>query len=85
MGESHSYLMPTYSFLKQQGLVTGDESASPAIVERVAPDSLADKVGIEAHSEITRVANQDITTYNLTDILGKQFGKTFPLEIKEPS
>ena len=77
--------MPSYGFLKEQGLITGDEKARPVKIERIAPDSLADKAGIIENSEIVRVANRDVTTYNLTDILGKQFGKTFPLEIKDIS
>jgi len=85
LGESTSYLMPTYDFLKQQWLITWNESESPVVIEHVASHSLADKAGIESHGEIIRVANQEVSTYNLTDILWTQFGKTFPVEIRDAS
>ena len=83
MGESHSYLMPTYSFLKKEGLITESKNTKPVVIEHVAPGSLADKAGITGKQKILSIADVKVTTANLTDILGKQFGKTFSVELAD--
>lgn len=83
VGQSESYLMPSYSFLEQQGLISWSQVASPAIIERVAEDTTASEIGLEQGMEIIRIAGEEVNSYNLTDILWKQFGQTFDVEVKE--
>ena len=75
--------MPTYSFLQEQGLITQGEKKQEVIVEHVLPGGLADQAGITEKQKIINIANTPVDTSNLTNVLGKQFGKTFPIKVAD--
>lgn len=78
-GTSESYLMPTYSFLKSSGMLAWEQETLPAKVQAIAPDSIAQELGITAWATILRINDESVTNYSLSDILWQYFGKTFML------
>ncbi len=72
-GESRSYLMPTYSFLKSSGMLDGAAEKMPAGVSSVAPDSLAATIGIEKDDIILDIDGETVTNLSLSDVLSRKF------------
>ena len=46
--DSHSYLIPTFSFLEKQGFTSGNLSALPAKVDEILSGDLASTMGIQS-------------------------------------
>lgn len=84
-GETRSYLMPTLSFLKEQGLVSGEEQIEPAVIEWVSQWSLADQAWLQAWEKIVSIAWTIVTSTNLSTVLSTQFGKSFTMDVEDSS
>lgn len=80
-GESRSYLMPTLSFLEEQGLLSGDVEEMPATITQVLPDGVADTLGVLSGDIITHVNDAPVTNLSLWLFLKQQVGKQFTLKI----
>ncbi len=74
-GESRSYLMPTYSFLRQEGFLTLDDSDVPAEINNVNPNGLGSKVGLKDGDIIKEVNGVHIEASNLSQVLKDSIGK----------
>jgi len=78
-GESRSYLMPTYSFLKEEGLIVGDLEEIAASIKEVLPESIASKLDLRPGDIITRINNTTVTNLSLSLFLKQQAGKEFAI------
>lgn len=78
-GESRSYLMPTFSFLKEEWFIAGDMSEIPAKINAVIPESISDLLGLQPWDIITRINEHEVTNVTLSLLLKQQVGKEFSL------
>lgn len=81
--ESTSYLMPTYSFLQTSGMLVGEQETLPAVIQSVAPDSLATWIWLEEGDVIVRINDTDVTNYSLSDVLWSYYNKTFTVTYQQ--
>jgi regulator of sigma E protease len=80
--ESRSYLMPTVSFLKESGFLSGDVKPEEAEVEYIAPDGLAEQIGLQKWDTILSVQWVSVNTKNLPETLKEYIGKEFLLVVE---
>lgn len=80
-GESTSYLMPTYSFLKQEGLLIGDVEEQTATIASLDEQGLASKAGIREDDIIVSLDDTPVSSTTLSAELWTKFGKTFSIEV----
>lgn len=71
---SHSYLIPTFSFLEKEGFTSGSLSALPAKVEEVVPDNLAGIIGIQSWDILRTINGQPVNIINIWTILKGAIG-----------
>ncbi|HRX63493.1 MAG TPA: site-2 protease family protein [Candidatus Absconditabacterales bacterium] len=78
-GESHSLLMPTYSFLESNGLISGIKIDTPLIVDAVLPDSLAYSLGIQTGDIITNINENSVNVRNVGSVLKENIGENIDI------
>jgi regulator of sigma E protease len=83
--QSQSYLMPSESFLQQQGLISGSKSNDPAAVVDVIPDMLGAKMGIQVWDKIVSVWAIKVGERSLTDILQSYIGQSTSMLVQRGS
>ena len=66
VGTSESYLMPTYSFLEQQGLLVGNIEEQVALISAMDEQGLAAQVGILTEDIIVAIDDVDISSRTLS-------------------
>ncbi|MFZ2150722.1 MAG: site-2 protease family protein [Candidatus Absconditicoccaceae bacterium] len=81
VSQSKSYLMPTISFLDENGFVSGDIQKSKAIVETVMPDMLGSQLGILSGDIISQINETPINTRNIGRTLQNNIGKDIQITI----
>ncbi|HRU50453.1 MAG TPA: site-2 protease family protein [Candidatus Absconditabacterales bacterium] len=73
-GESHSLLMPTYSYLEDQGFIIGEKTDVPLIIDMIAEGSLADSLGFQTGDIITKINDIDVNARNIGLVLKENIG-----------
>ncbi len=68
---SESYLMPSMSFLKEEGFLQGDLKDSQVIISEIASGSLAEKLGLQRGNFIQSINNKVVSTLTLGSELAK--------------
>lgn len=74
-GESTSLLMPTRSFLIQEGILTGAASDEKVVVDMVVPGTIAEQVGLQTGDVILSINGTAITPSNIGTTLKERIGK----------
>lgn len=77
---SRSYLMPSYSFLEEQWLLSGSMQVQPAKVLSVGENTIASSIGLLEGDDLIAVANVPITNMNIQTELRKHVGQQFELQ-----
>lgn len=68
---SRSYLMPSVSFLKSEGFLSGDFKESGVIVEQVLSGSLAEQLGMTSGNVLVDINGKAVSTLTINKILSK--------------
>lgn len=77
---SHSYLMPTMSFLIEKDYISREDFAFPAQVDFVIDDTIASSLGIMSWDIITKVDWVAVDTLSVMTALQSAIGKDVSLE-----
>lgn len=77
--QSTSYLMPSKSFLEEQGLLTGDTETHAVTIESVLPDSLAERSGMQAGDKLLSLNGQTVDVSTFGKELQKYIGQNIVL------
>lgn len=77
---SRSYLMPSYSFLEEQWLLSWSTEVQPAKVLSVGENTIASSIGLQEGDDLIAVANVPITNMNIQTELRKHVGQQFELQ-----
>ncbi len=77
--QSQSYLMPSYSFLKEKWLLLWEQHLQPARIMEVSPDSLASQLGLMSGDIITELNSVTVSNMNLQLELQRNIGKNIVL------
>lgn len=67
--ESTSLLMPTYSFLESEWLLTGEKIEIPLLVETVSPNSLAEEIWIQNWDVFQKINWESVNVWNVSSVL----------------
>lgn len=78
--QSQSYLMPSYSFLKEKWLIEWNETQQPAKILQVSPDGLAHSMWLWSWDVILSVNKQLASNLNLQAILQQNIWQNISLE-----
>jgi membrane-associated protease RseP (regulator of RpoE activity) len=78
--QSHSYLMPTLSFLQAQGFTSGDITAIPPKIEEVIPGGIGAAIGLKSGDVLLSVNNESVNIINIGDVLKKHIGKSINID-----
>lgn len=78
--QSRSYVMPSYSFLEEQWLLSGSESTQPAKIFSVGENTIASSIALQEGDEIVSIADVPITNINIQNELKKHVGQQFALK-----
>jgi len=68
---SQSYLMPSISFLKSEGFLSGEIKDTGVVVEQVLSGSIAASLGIKSGAVLVDINGQPISTLTINRILSK--------------
>ena len=68
---SQSYLMPSISFLKSEGFLSGEIKDTGVVVEQVLSGSIAALLGIKSGAVLVDINGQPISTLTINRILSK--------------
>jgi len=77
--ESTSYLMPTASFLEEQGFLSGERSDVPATIAEVIPGSVADELGFQSNDTILSINNKTISSITIWQELQRKIGQNITI------
>lgn len=77
--QSRSLIMPSYSFLEEQGLLSGSTEVQPAKVQSVWENTIASSIGLQEGDNLIDVAGVPITNMNIQTELKKHVWKQFEL------
>jgi len=80
--DSHSYLMPTLSFLQSQGLTSGNIADVPLIVDDIISGGLASTLGIQTGDRILSINAQNISIISISTTLKSFIGKPIAIDIQ---
>ncbi len=78
-GRSESLLMPSDSYLREQGFLSGSVTTGAALIIEVLPGQLASEIGIMSGDTITTVDNESVNNQNLSTILKSKIGQSVNL------
>lgn len=67
--ESHSLLMPTYSYLEDQWFIIWEKTDVPLIIDMIAEWSLADSLWFQTWDIITKINDIDVNARNIGLVL----------------
>jgi len=73
--DTHSYLMPTLSFLKEKWLLKWNIQDAPALIDHVYSGNLAESMKLQAWDVILNINTTAISARNIWAILKKNIGK----------
>ena len=73
--QSHSYLLPSMSFLQDKWLISGNISAVAPKIEEVLSGWLASQAGLQSGDTLLRFNNQKIDVLNVSTVLQSTIGK----------
>lgn len=73
--ESHSLLMPTYSYLEEQWLIIWEKTDTPLVVDVVMKDSLADELWFITWDIITNINADQVNAWNVWSVLKSNIWK----------
>ncbi len=73
--ESHSLLMPTYSFLESQWLLIWEKTDVPLVVDVVMTDSLASELWFITWDIITNINAEAVNAWNIWVVLKENIGQ----------
>ena len=79
--ESNSYLMPTLSFLREEGFLSGDLTDSPALIQEVFEGGLGYELGLMSGDIISFINDQEVTARNIGTVLKANIGKEINVDI----
>ncbi len=68
---SESYLMPSLSFLKNEGFLSGDLKDSGIVVEEVLSWSIAEKIGLKSWSVLVDINGTAVSSLTINKVLSK--------------
>lgn len=68
---SQSYLMPSISFLKSEGFLSGDLRESGVVVEQVMSGSIAEQLGMKSGGVLVDINEISVSTLTINKILSK--------------
>lgn len=80
--DSHSYLIPTYSFLEAQWFTSGNLSAMPAKVEEILSGNLASVMGIQSGDILRTINKKPVNIMNVNTILKDAIGKDLQITLQ---
>ncbi|MCX6823891.1 MAG: site-2 protease family protein [candidate division SR1 bacterium] len=75
----NSYLMPTVTFLKEQGFISGNLVSAPAKIDRVSSDLLGQKMGLMSGDTVVSINNEKVDIWNIGGVLKKYIDKDITL------
>lgn len=78
--QSHSYLMPTASFLEEQWFLSGERVEWPATIGQIFEGWLAGSLWLEVWDTITRINGKEVNAINITMILQRYIGQDINVE-----
>ncbi len=67
--ESQSLLMPTYSYLEKQWLISGEKTDIPLVVDTIMPESLANELWFVTWDIITNINETSVNARNIWSVL----------------
>lgn len=76
---SHSYLMPTLSFLQSQGLTNGDILNIPVKIDRVESWSIADNIHLQSWDILLSINQQKVSIINVSTLLKSFIGQAITI------
>lgn len=77
--QSNSYLMPTYTFLAEEGFLIGENK--PVVVEAFLDDSLWASIGLQPDDQIVAVNDVPVTVENISLELQKHINASAELSV----
>ena len=77
--DSHSYLIPTFSFLEKQGFTSGSLSSIPAKVDEVLSGNLASTMGIISGDILKTINGDQVNVANIGTVLKADIGKNIKI------
>lgn len=81
VNESHSYLMPTASFLQEEWFLSGTWVESPALIADIAPDMLGVQLWLQKDDTILRVNDKEVNALSIGMVLQRYIWQDISLDI----
>lgn len=78
--QSRSYLMPTASFLQEQGFLSGELVESPAVVAEIFDWWLAGVLWLEPQDTILRINAREVNSINISLVLQRYIGQEITVD-----
>lgn len=79
---THSYLMPTLSFLQSEWFTSGNITATAPIVEDILTGWLASTMGIKTGDTVLSINGEKINVINVWEVLKSYIGKPIKVDYK---
>lgn len=79
VGKSESLLMPTYSYLHSQWLISWTVVTGTAQIIEVVPGQLGATIGLVSGDAILSINGRPVNNQNISQVLKDQIGQTVPL------
>ncbi len=73
--KTHSYLMPTLTFLQEQGFISGTLHTSPAHIAMITPDGIGTQIGLQTGDTIISINTEPVNARNIGSVLKKHIGQ----------
>lgn len=73
--QSQSYLLPSYSFLEQEGLITRSSTSEPAHITNLVPNGLGAAMGMQADDTIVSINETQVSNTTIQKTLQGNIGQ----------
>ncbi len=78
--QSRSYLMPTASFLQEQGFLSGERVETPTIVGEIFAGGIAGDLWLQWDDIILRINQREVNSLNISMVLQRYIGQDIRVE-----